>query len=228
LSLLAIISLTGQDIKSAAKKIKTTLSRFSRLRDVHVQQLLLKDLVVNPPKHLLTALAKSQKRLSKKLKRDLQALTDEKLTRQLRKIDRGLIKQSRSPVAAELTLQATVLHIEQSFTEMVENAQADGGSDIAHIHEVRILFKKYRYSVEAILGIIPAQSRISVESMPHFQALMGEIHDLENLNAYLNKHLKKHPDSKHEIQGIQKKAIGKQRQLIKEYQAFIGHFKSGN
>ena len=220
LSLLSIIALAGQKTKQVSKQIKTTLRHFSQLRDIHVQTLLLQQFTDSPPLQLQADLQRKEKRLLTVLKTDLKNADLASIKRSLRKINRSLKKRVNSS-KNKSALSKIIRHVNEAFNNMIAHAQIGKQHDIAHIHEVRILFKKYRYSVEAISDIIPKISSMTVESMQKFQALMGDIHDLDILTGILNKHIDTHPKDKPRVQIIMKKAASKQKQRIREYIAFL-------
>ena len=213
LSLLSIIALAGQKTKQVSKQIKTTLRHFSQLRDIHVQTLLLQQFTDSPPLQLQADLQRKEKRLLTVLKADLKNADHSSIKRKLRKINRSSKNKS--------SLSKIIRHVNEAFNNMIAHAQIGKQHDIAHIHEVRILFKKYRYSVEAISDIIPKISSMTVESMQKFQALMGDIHDLDILMGILNKHIDAHPKDKPRVQIILKKVTRKQKQRTDEYAEIV-------
>jgi CHAD domain-containing protein len=54
-------------------------------------------------------------------------------------------------------------------------------ANIKTIHEMRLSFKKFRYSIEALYHVLPEATAEKIREMHDFQRMMGEINDLHLL-----------------------------------------------
>lgn len=66
-----------------------------------------------------------------------------------------------------------------SALDDIENAQPVDPSDVVHMHELRILYKRLRYAVDAFEGVLPPEFGALERAAAAFQKRLGTIHDLD-------------------------------------------------
>lgn len=202
-----------------ARKLKKRLSKllksFSELRDLQVQILSVSALLPHFSKlekfqnHLLIRERKMIRNISKVLRKskieiELKGLKSFCTT--LEKLPGDLSEQKR--------LKAQLFnHVESRFAKVLVLNQLVDPTKIETIHRVRLGFKKFRYSVEALSTLFPT-AKTKVEEMHDFQNIMGDIHDLDVLQMMLNTFLEENSrQSKFMGPVLEKIAIAEKKQI---------------
>ncbi len=66
-----------------------------------------------------------------------------------------------------------------SALDEVERAQPVDAGDAAGLHELRILYKRLRYAVDAFAGVLPPEFEALERAAAAFQKRLGTVHDLD-------------------------------------------------
>jgi CHAD domain-containing protein len=83
----------------------------------------------------------------------------------------------RTPTMQRETRRAAIAAVDAAFSSVVEHKVALDSSDPATVHRMRVAFKKFRYSVEALAPLLPKASSKQLRAMKAFQDSMGDIQD---------------------------------------------------
>ena len=172
-------------IKTARKELKQILKTFSPVRDAHVQQIVLRDLGRTSPAvrrlidHLQT---QEKKRIRKSVKRirSLKPTATRKLMKGIRQWS-GLIAFAGS---ANLNGNLAALarrSLAAQFIKVGALCRAVNRRDVQTLHQMRIAFKKYRYTAEFLRPFLPRGADQLMKRMHDYQTVLGDIHDLEVL-----------------------------------------------
>jgi len=87
------------------------------------------------------------------------------------------------------------------------------------IHRIRIAFKKFRYMVEALSGIMPGISDRQVRAMQAYQKSMGKIQDVEVLLARLEKFVKREDVTEGLLSSFRRNMLSRRASLVKRFLA---------
>ncbi|MEE9187257.1 MAG: CHAD domain-containing protein [Bacteroidota bacterium] len=174
-------------IKTARKELKQILKTFSSVRDAHVQQIVLRDLARTTPAvrrlidHLQTQEKKRIRRSVKRI-RSLKPTATRKLMKGIRQWS-GLIAFAG---AANLNGNLAALarrSLAAQFIKVESLCRAINRRNLQILHQMRIAFKKYRYTAEFLRPFLPRGADQLLKRMHDYQTVLGDIHDLEVLIA---------------------------------------------
>lgn len=173
-------------VKKIKKQVKTIFQSLSPVRDVHVQQDIIRAqktvahaftqfhrLLLAEEKENLTALSKT-----------LKASKQDDLRFQLRELQYKLKKHTRhSPNALSFAAGKVLKERGADLSEALIQLKTNGDSEL---HATRVRLKKYRYTLEVVAAFSKASQAIA-DRLRVPQDTLGEFHDLD---LFLSKFLK--------------------------------------
>lgn len=163
---------------------KRTLLRLmrplGRLRDAHVKLLRLKALAptADPGTRLYALAVRSDAEKWERLA--ARALTRAKPAR-IRKAFRALPLSPRPAADLETPALAILRAREAEVARIAEEHLGDPSPD--SLHELRLAFKAYRYTAEALSPLLPGLTPEAGDRLHAFQTLLGDLHDFDVLLA---------------------------------------------
>ncbi len=175
------------EIANLQRRFKKVLKRMGPLRDVQVQ------LETVSKMHQIGAIKEFERDLDRRERREIDSLSKE--------LKRGR-KQRLCKEVEDARAEFARLHdklgddrvrglIERILklrrNEFLKARRRFQPSDEDTLHEMRIAFKKFRYTVEAAQPVIRDSAKQSAGEMHAFQQLMGDSRDVEILRAELQK-----------------------------------------
>lgn len=195
LALLGLLDpfLTGKFICQLESGFTKHFKRSARLRDTHVLLLEVEKQVEAFPElaPFRKFLARREQRLSRQLCKKISGGIDRDLKQKTCKLRRCL-RRLRAAAEAEAAHQDKVFAaVDQAFENVARLRAQIQPAEPATIHAVRVAFKKFRYMVEALQPMLPGVSARQIAGMQAYQALMGDIQDVEVLAAALARFEKK-------------------------------------
>lgn len=173
-------------LKKLRKTFKKRLDAFDALRDTQVQLRLLKPLWREFPeaREFRSVLRRVEKRLIAKLARKIGTTKQGRLNRRLRQIQEDLRGCLDVPLhATSDTLASAVL--QEAFARVAALRRQVRAKDTATIHRTRVAFKRFRYMSELLQPLLPGLTAPRLGRMREYQAMAGDIQDLEVLLARL-------------------------------------------
>jgi CHAD domain-containing protein len=180
----------GAALEKARRVLKRRLAALGDLRDAQVQRLFIEQKAVSFPELVLLRawLQRRERRLSKSTAAKVACFKTRKLERWTAVMIEGLTANARkSRVQSQLT--SAVLHAAaQAFTEAVERRRAIDPADPQTIHQTRVAFKRFRYTVESLSPGITGLSKRQLRALAYYQRKMGIIQDLEVMRACVAKY----------------------------------------
>ncbi len=211
------------DLSRARKDLKRLLNALSGLRDIQVQIKTVRTMVGEFPAMnlFLTLLMVREKHF---LGREHSALFDIELGQ----IEDGIAEAGKAlkKVLADPILRSAVGAIAegklaQAFSRAVQLKPAALSGKGNRIHRLRIAFKRFRYSVEAMEAMFPNVTPRTLKAMNTYQVRMGSIQDIDVLTANVREYARKHPGAD---QSQLKRLIGalqnRRSQLVLEFISF--------
>jgi CHAD domain-containing protein len=135
-------------------------------------------------------------------------------TRKLEKWIRGLVanlSERESDARGKDQLAAVALRCaREAFEETVRRRRLVDFSDLRTIHRTRVAFKKFRYIVESLPPQVTDLSKRELRRLAWYQRRMGNIQDLEVVQACVVEFLQRHEGAE---------------PLLKPFSAFLRHLR---
>lgn len=218
LTSLEVIQHLQPEIKgSAFGRASRQLMRTSgRLRNIHVQILWIEKFFprIGPGlNEFLKILARRQKRVQQKFLKQARAFN----VKSSRKLLKNIKLQAAEPAAEPLFIAHGRLLLKQQYQALAAfELKIREPKNIDALHQFRLAFKSYRYSME-IIGPLVASAVTTelIASMHQFQTILGELHDLDILDFDLVRFSKAKKRTKYEINDL-KRARRKLRKIRQE------------
>ena len=163
------------------RQLERIRNRLSPLRDVQVQLLSVGDLTNTYPDLLKfqKSLSKRERALTRGLQRDIQA-RHAKLKPTFNAMFGKSRRRLRMFTATEM--ERTVAEgADKAYTALVEAMRSVDSHEVSTIHQARIAFKRFRYTIQAAQPILRGTSEAAVHRMHDFQVILGGIQDAQVL-----------------------------------------------
>jgi CHAD domain-containing protein len=226
--LLATVELLGGflsagRVRKVERALKRHLSTFDDLRDTQVQLPIIKKLEPRFPAAgaFYAFLQKRENRLIKSTRRNIKRVGTQRLERLVaagRDEIQGRRKQCPPPKAVFLLLNS----VDRAFAYASRlRAQIDP-LDTDTIHRARVAFKKFRYMVETLAPCLPVRTPRLLDSMRHYQTMMGHIQDAEVLRQALERFLRKKRLAAEAARRLREELLLRRQRLIGDYLEVTG------
>ena len=88
------------------------------------------------------------------------------------------------PILASTVLRAAA----QAFAEAVERRRAIDLADLRTIHQTRVAFKRFRYTMESLSPGLTGLSKRQLRALAYYQRKMGIIQDLKVVQACVTRY----------------------------------------
>jgi CHAD domain-containing protein len=223
LSLIELLAafLPSKDLNKARRILKHHLDAFNDLRDTHVQLIFVGGMLRTFPamRTFHAALVKHESRCARRTAKDVKQIKTTRLARLVRSLLSELRKKDRASGSAgrAVGLERATRSIHRAYAGVTLRLRRIDPADTATIHRTRIAFKRFRYMVEALASLLPGVSRERIEAMQEYQAMMGDIQDVEVLLAALDKYLRKGKISSAVGQRFRDELLRRRQWLIEIY-----------
>ena len=172
-------------LEKARRILKRRLAALGDLRDAQVQRLFIEQKAVSFPELVLLRawLQRRERRLAKSAAAKVARFRTRKLERWTAFMLEDLTAQARKS-RLQTQLASAVLHAAaQAFAEAVARRRAIDLADPQTIHQTRVAFKRFRYTVESLSPGITGLSKRQLRALAYYQRKMGIIQDLEVMRA---------------------------------------------
>ena len=184
--LLAVLDLSGavlpgEPAPRARRLLRKYLRSFSPLRDCHVRILTLRAYTrrYTVARPLLRDARAEERLLVREASRAIARFDQAALEREVTAIARALTAlEGGAAVAAGQVLEGAAA---KKYLRVASRRRKVTASSARSIHRLRVAFKEFRYTIEALLPLYPAVDRPRLKAMRALQDAMGEIQDIEVL-----------------------------------------------
>jgi len=185
----------GTDLSRSRKQLKHLLGALSELRDVQVQIVMVRGLIGEFPAMnlFLTLLLVREKQFLRREHAALHELRLEQIGDGFAETEKRLQNVLADPTLRDAARSIVIGRLANAFSRTVQLKSAALSGKGNRIHRLRIAFKRFRYTVEAIDAILPRVTSRLKKSMNAYQVRMGNIQDIDVLIASVRDHAKKHP-----------------------------------
>lgn len=226
--LLATVELLGaflpeKKIARARRALKRHLDTFDELRDTQVQLLYVGKMLRAFPraKAFRELLLKREKRLMRSTRREIRRIKTKRLGRLLDTF-RDEICARRKDWSAERAYTAVVRAVDRAFRRVLRLRQRIDPKDTTTIHRTRVAFKKFRYMLEWLDGIVPGISAEQLRAMHGHQTLMGDVQDMEVLLATLDKFSEREENEAQWLGHFREELLRRRQWVIRRYLGVAG------
>lgn len=175
------------------KELKELLGEFSPLRDVQVQMVMLAKLLATYPslQPLYTALVVREIKLTKRIRKRIKKAGVSRIPRRMAAVRGQLYTAMQDGVRVEAKTKALVATAGAAFAHAVQLKEMIEPAQTETIHDLRLAFKKFRYSAEMLQPLFPWLTKERLIAMNTYQVRMGDIQDIEvfidTINAFVLK-----------------------------------------
>lgn len=198
------------------------------MRDIQVQIIAVRGLVPDFPvlNLFLTILLFREKSAKEKFKSSGAAIT-RALTKggRLESIEREITEQenklqSLASISAlrHASRNVALGTLAELFMRVASLKPAAMTGKSARIHRLRIAFKKFRYTVEALQPILPEVTKETLKEMNAYQLRMGDVHDVDVLigevETYVRHHRQADPT---QFKRLEERLMNRRKELIEQF-----------
>jgi CHAD domain-containing protein len=179
--------------RKARRPIRKCLKLLQPLRDVQVQENLARQSAIASLPLIRLELAKHRRRHRKKALRGIKSLEVERAKDLATKMEEYLCRDSPangSEIAIRLGL---VKRLTALYRAVIELRQDIDPGNVETIHRVRIAFKKFRYTLEPVRGLLKEFSFASMRDIKSMQEALGRLQDTDVYLQWLDKWIRKRP-----------------------------------
>jgi CHAD domain-containing protein len=212
--LLSTVELSGaflpqSRLHSARRALKRHLDTFKELRDTQVQLVYVGKMLLSFPgaRPFHGYLLKHEERCARQARDRIKRLK----AKRIEKIIAGYRAELRE--RRKLLLRA----LDRAFTGVQRLRRRVNPNNTATIHRTRVAFKRFRYMVEALATMLPEATKKRRADMQHYQALMGNIQDMEVLLATLRKFFKKNEIKQESARRFHEELLRRRQWFVQTY-----------
>jgi CHAD domain-containing protein len=212
--------LPARRVEKLQRLLKRRLDLFDDLRDTQVELQTLARLREDFPavRVFRQTLREREERFARRARKEIRKVRTRRLCERLRECEDHLherVQGLSSRQAAALLLRP----VERAFRRACALRAAIDPGDGATIHQTRIVFKQFRYMVEALAPHLPAVTPERLAALRRYQTTMGDIQDSVVLLAALDKFLRKQPSMVQPLQRLRHHLVRHRQRLIEHYLA---------
>jgi len=163
-------------LRKLSRALKDQLDEFDDLRDTQVMLAEIGETIKELPqlKGFQDHLEKAEKRLLKKLRKDVRNIDLKEVTRRVRKMQEMLKEEEKDDLAGPI-LQS----VDDAFLVVRQRHERIDPAQPATIHRVRVAFKNFRYMLEIAHPLLKDFPLDNLKRMHDYQSMMGETQDAE-------------------------------------------------
>ena len=172
-------------LEKARRTLKCRLTALGDLRDAQVQRQFLEQKAASFPEVLLLRawLLRREHLLARSAAEKVNRFKTRKLERWISTMLQGLTANARKSRVQSQLASAVLRAAAQAFAEAVERRRMIDLADLRTIHQTRVAFKRFRYTMESLSPGITGLSQRQLRALAYYQRKMGIIQDLEVMRA---------------------------------------------
>ena len=222
ISTLMMIELVLPDarVRRLRRRLKRLFDALSPLRDTQVQILTLEKKALQYPEleTLLTVLRVRERNLMDAAARSIMKIETHTLSRTVSALKRILRDHFAHRMMQQSGMNALFGAAAGKFISAATLKEHVIATRPPTIHLARVGFKKLRYTLEALLPLLPALRKQQLKAMDAYQTRMGNIQDAEVLSRVLRRFMQKRPlASRRKLGAFRRELLAQKRELIAGY-----------
>lgn len=202
------------------KRLKRLFDSLSPLRDTQVQRLTIEPRTREYPDlaTLATIVRVREHTLMRSLKKRIRSVETNEMRRDLHVLKRDLGRRFASPSARRVGMMVVQGAAAAAFAKAAFLREKIVPTRAATLHRHRIAFKKFRYSVEAMLPLLPSITKAHLKAMDAYQTSLGNIQDAEVMERLVERFLAtKPPAVKRRLVPFRRQLAAEKKRLTREY-----------
>ncbi len=210
----------GATLSKTRKELKRLLSSLSELRDVQVQIIAVRGLVNEFPalNLFLTLLLVREKQILRRMHAGLRDPRLEQIDQGITETEKRLQTVLADPTLRDASRSVVIGKLAGAFSRTVNLKPAALSGNSERIHSLRIAFKRFRYTVEALEAILPNVTPRMMKSMNAYQVRMGNIQDIDVLISGIRAHAKSHRKTDQvQFKNLIDHLLNQRRELVLEF-----------
>jgi CHAD domain-containing protein len=224
ISTLLIIEILCPDqrVRVLERRLKKLFDALSPLRDTQVQMMTLEKKVAQYPEleTLMTILKVRERTLMAKIAVKIMKIDTGMLSRAVSAIKSVVRKHFARPMMQKVGMNAVLGAAAGKFVTAASFKDDVVATQPRTIHRARIAFKKLRYTLEALLPLLPTMNKARLKAMDTYQTRMGNIQDVEVLSAMVHNFAAKRTlASRRKLSAFRRELLQQKRALIADYTA---------
>jgi len=171
------------------KMLKQWLDLFGQLRDVQVKLLAARRLKETYPgvEPYAAGLKAREKDLIEAIGKEARKMKTPKIKKGIKPALKKIRDLPLKEFKQEKYLVEAINFVDVKHHDVIARARRISKSNLKTIHETRLAFKKFRYSVEALAPVLGGVTREKLDQMSKFQRMMGDINDIQALHADISR-----------------------------------------
>lgn len=227
----------GAGLTRTRKQLKQILDALSSMRDIQVQVIAVSRLVTKFPvlSLFLTILLFREKSAKERFKSRGAAITGTVAKDgRLESIGQGIVdEESRlqslaaNSVLSKAACEVVLGTLAKSFMRAASLIPAAMTGKSTRIHRLRIAFKKFRYTVEALQPILPGVTPQTLKAMNAYQVRMGNVQDIDVLisevETYARRHRRADPI---QFQRLEERLMNRRKELAEHFLRSAGELET--
>jgi len=185
--------LPANRVRRARRALGRRLTALTRLRDCQVQLRAVRNLVRRYPvlRSFANALAVEERKARRAAVREI--ARDRKTRLDLGRVQSELLTLLAQPGMETAWTAAAMGQAAAAFSRAVFLRMRLRESDVRSIHRLRVAFKKFRYTAEALQSLLPGITPYRLKKMDEYQTAMGVVQDADVLLADVESFLRRRP-----------------------------------
>jgi CHAD domain-containing protein len=188
-----IQSLAPQErFRKGRRPIRKCLKLLQPLRDVQVQENLARQSAIASFPLIRLELAKQRRRYRKKAVRGIKSLEVQR-ARDLSEKMEELLYHERAMAEEAAIRQGLLKRLTGLYRTVIELRRDIDPGNVETIHRVRVAFKKFRYTIEPVRGLLKEFSSASMQDIKSLQEALGSLQDTDVYLRWLDKWIRKRP-----------------------------------
>lgn len=201
------------------KALKKSLDSFGALRDVQVRLAEAGRLKAQFPEMepYAAELKTKEKRLTASITKEMGKIKLPKIKKGIQPAIKRMRKAPRAELRQEMYFADAFNFVDKRHNDVVQKSLRIKASDIKSIHDMRVAFKKFRYSVEALKPALGGVTAEKLKEMHDFQQLMGDINDVHALMKDISRFAKSKEGKAHSFDKILAELKARYASLVTEF-----------
>jgi CHAD domain-containing protein len=219
LDLLSTLRFPGP-LRKMRKVFKKRLDAFDELRDTQVQLSLLRPLwrLFPEASELDALLRRRERRLTDELCQGVHATKQARSERRLKTVEKQL-RRSTGKMPREAAHLEVLAALREAFDRVVAWRRRIRPNRTVTIHLTRVAFKRFRYLCELLRQYLPGLKAEDLGRMRDYQAMMGNLQDVEVLLAGVRRAVADKEMSGRAVGPLRRELLRRRRELIDIYLA---------
>lgn len=207
-----------RELKKPRRALREHLAAFDHLRDTQVQLGMVAPLRRTFPaaKQFHRWLRRREARFTREARQTVRHIKIRRLRKRIAALQ-ALLRRQRKHTLPAATFKRAQAAIQLALARVGRLGRRVKAADPKSIHRTRIAFKRFRYMVEVLTPLLPGVTDKHRNAMRRYQAMMGEVQDLNVLLAALAEFIKAEEANDPATQRLRAEFVRRRERVIRGY-----------